>query len=179
MSGWPRRRIRSSNARLMRAPDQERSTTVASASRVQSSTIHKTRNRWPSSKTSDTKYKVQSPKSKVQRPTLICAIRHQNGPTRAQNSLARPSTPHGQPFLAVEPASCGSLRTPLWQAGCPNGDIQTDVAHSPVHAAVCVGLRRPDPASDTGKQTCADQLAHTPDVQKDRADPSRPTRLVF
>lgn len=53
LSGWLRLRIKSSSSRVTRAPDREQSTTVASASRVHSSTTPNTRNCWPFPKASD------------------------------------------------------------------------------------------------------------------------------
>ncbi len=75
-------------------------------------------------------------------------------------------------------ASCGSLQSPLWQAGCPNDDIQTDAVHSPTRAAAFAERHRPVLASDTERQTYEDQPIHTPDAQIGRADPSHHARLV-
>lgn len=75
-------------------------------------------------------------------------------------------------------ASCDSLQSPLWQAGFPNDDIQTDAVHSPVHAAAFAERHRLVPAFGTKRQTYAGQPIHTPDALTGHADPSHHARLV-
>ena len=162
--------MRSSSTRVIRVPDNERSTTVANASGVPSATMHNTRNRCPSSKASDTKSNDQRWLARSGTRMGLWVPK----PACATVCGAPPALLHDR----AETASYGSLRTLLWRVRCPNGDIQTGVVHSPVRAAVCVRHRRFGPASYARRSTCEDRPTYTPDVQIGRADPSRPTQPV-
>ncbi|AEI95581.1 hypothetical protein RLO149_c036570 [Roseobacter litoralis Och 149] len=158
MSGWSRLRIRSSSSPVILAPENERSTTVAKASRVRLCTMYNTgtsghlRGHHRRSRATNADWRDPAPEWACVCPMPVCGIA----------CPARDASLRVEPEQFLVPAHrCkqrlpgeSSLQSPLWPIECPNGDIRTDGVRLSTHAADYSIHHHPDAAYHTGRQAC-------------------------
>ena len=163
ISGLPRCLITMSSSRVIRTPDNDRSTMIARASQVQSSTTHNTRNRRPSDRASEMKSRLHR---RLAQSGARIGLRCQE--------LAYATVFCTPPALLPDRsgrASCSSPQSPLWPAEYQGGDNQTGGVRSPAPAASCARPRHPDPVSCTGTPSGPGPQDGRPDAHSGHTGP--------